>query len=105
MPKLEAFSIPGLDLFFNSLDHLPPHFHARRPGEWEVRVYFLQCGEALAYDVKWADKSRSRKGRRRRRKPPGAYGQALLEQVTIHRAALLREWETKVGSAREPIDE
>ena len=39
MPRLEAFSIPGLDLFFNSLDHLPPHFHARRRGEWEIRVY------------------------------------------------------------------
>jgi hypothetical protein len=38
VPRLDAFSVAGLELFFNSLDHLPPHFHARRPGEWEIRV-------------------------------------------------------------------
>lgn len=81
MPRLEAFSIPGLDLFFNSLDHLPPHFHARRPGEWEIRVYFLVSGPKLACDIKWS---------------------AL---VNGNRAQLFREWDAKVASGTAEIDE
>lgn len=54
MGKVESLTVNGLDLWFNSLDHLPPHFHARRPGEWEIRVYFLQCTDGhLEYDIKW----------------------------------------------------
>jgi len=51
---VDAFEIDGLDLWFNSSDHLPPHFHARKPGEWEVRVYILvTTAEELAYSFKW----------------------------------------------------
>lgn len=96
MPRLEAFSVPGLDLFFNSLDHLPPHFHARRPGEWEIRVYFLVSGSKLAYDLKW---SRKKSG------VPASIAEALNAAVNANRAQLLREWEAKVASRTEEIDE
>jgi uncharacterized protein DUF4160 len=96
MPRLEAFAIPGLDLFFNSLDHLPPHFHARRPGEWEIRVYFLVSGSKLAYEFKWS---------RKKRGVSAAMVDALKAAVTANRVQLLREWEAKVSSGAEGIDE
>ena len=41
MAIVRAFEIPGLTLWFWSNDHEPPHFHAKRRGEWEVKVHFL----------------------------------------------------------------
>ncbi len=41
MPIVESFQIAGCRCWFYSDDHRPAHFHARSPGEWEVRVYFL----------------------------------------------------------------
>ncbi|MBA2663238.1 MAG: DUF4160 domain-containing protein [Bradymonadaceae bacterium] len=38
MGKVDSFAIPGLELLFYSSDHPPPHFHVRKPGEWEIRV-------------------------------------------------------------------
>jgi hypothetical protein len=93
MPRLEAFSISGLDLFFNSLDHLPPHFHARRRGEWEIRVYFLLSGSKLAFDTKWSLKKGA---------VPASTSAALVSAVSAHRVSLLREWEAKVSSRVEP---
>lgn len=96
MPRLGAFSIPGLDLFFNSLDHLPPHFHARRPGEWEIRVYFLVSGPKLACDIKWSRKARGM---------PASTLQTLNALVNGNRAQLFREWDAKVASGTAEIDE
>jgi hypothetical protein len=42
VPKIDAFQIAGLDLWFNSADHQPPHFHAEWPDGGEVRVYLLR---------------------------------------------------------------
>ena len=54
MPPVDAISIPGLDLVFLSDDHWPPHFHAKRRGEWEIRVYIQTTTKAdLHYDLKW----------------------------------------------------
>jgi hypothetical protein len=36
VPKVDAFSVAGLVLRFYSNDHMPPHFHAEKPGRWEV---------------------------------------------------------------------
>ena len=88
MGKVNTFAIPGFDLWFNSSDHLPPHFHARKPDTWEIRVYFLLCTEtSMIYDVKWPphDSGPSRKDR-----------QPILNGVLENRTALLREWQTKV---------
>jgi len=45
---VQLFEIPGLKLWFWSADHEPPHFHAKRQGEWEVKVNFLlEPGEMI----------------------------------------------------------
>ncbi|MBI5488818.1 MAG: DUF4160 domain-containing protein [Deltaproteobacteria bacterium] len=88
MGKVSAFTLEGLDLWFNSSDHLPPHFHARKPGRWEVRVFLLLCADGhLAFEKRW---------------PPGRPGpraqerDAILRATLKHRAELLQEWEQKV---------
>ena len=85
MPKLSAFAIDGIDLWFWSNEHAPPHFHAARVDEWEVTVRFMLCTqEALDFKVEWGDKPRAKDLK------------ALLGAVLHHRDALLVEWETKV---------
>lgn len=85
MGKLDSFAITGLDCWFNSHDHLPHHFHARKPGEWEIRVFFLLCSETkLNYEVKWGDE------------PSKRYRREILDAVLSARVALLEEWEAKV---------
>lgn len=67
--KVDAVVLDGLDLWFNSSDHPPPHLHARRRGEWETRVYFLLCtDDELVFDCKWAKKNPSAKALARIRK-------------------------------------
>lgn len=89
MGSVDAVALEGLDLWFSSSDHLPPHFHAKRRGEWEIRVYFLLCtDDELVLDVKWA------------KKDPSAKVLARIRKVVVeHRAELLREWEHKVCRA------
>lgn len=83
--KVQAFSIEGLDLWFNSIDHRPPHFHARSPGRWEIRVYILECTKnQFKYEVKWG------------MIPIRRHREELREMVLAHRVALLEEWERKV---------
>jgi hypothetical protein len=84
--QVDAFAVQGVKLWFNSSDHLPPHLHAKRQGEWEIRVFFLECTEGnLAYQKKWG-----------RREPSHADRTAILSGVLGHRVALLEEWEQKV---------
>ncbi len=87
--KVEAFSIEGLDLWFNSIDHRPPHFHARSPGRWEIRVTILECTETqFKYEAKWGTN------------PIRRHREELREMVLEHRVALLEEWERKVHYVR-----
>jgi hypothetical protein len=86
--RVQAFSIPGLDCWFPSLDHDPPHFHVRRPGEWEIRVRIMTTTRGnLDWYPKW---------------PPGFGGptrslrKVLARLVVEHRVDLLQEWEEKV---------
>lgn len=86
MGRVDAFSVHGLQLWFNSSDHLPQHFHVKRRGEWEIRVFFLECTENhLAYEHKWG-----------RKKPSTNDRAAILAGVLEHQAVLLDEWERKV---------
>jgi hypothetical protein len=86
--RVHAFSIPGLDCWFPSLDHDPPHIHVRRPGEWEITVRIMTTTRAnLDWRPKW----------------PPAFGgptrslrKVLARLVVEHRVDLLREWERKV---------
>jgi len=85
MGKIDAIQIEGLRLWFNSSDHLPPHFHATKTGEWEIRIHFLRCYEGhLDFDIKWGSG------------PSGKTRSALLTLVIENRVALLSEWEHKV---------
>lgn len=86
MGKVDTFTIPGLRLWFNSSDHLPQHLHITKRGEWEIRVFFLECADGyLAHDQKWAVK-----------KPSSTDRDVILAAVLEHRVALLEEWERKV---------
>jgi len=77
-----------LDLWFNSEDHLPYHFHAKKPGWWEIRVPFLECTDSnLAFELKWLKKGRG---------PIGNEKKKILEAVLTHRPELLAEWDAKV---------
>lgn len=82
-------AVEGLDLYFNSSDHLPPHFHAERPGKWEVRVFFLAAQRDMV-EVKWARVQPSSRALRR-----------LCAAAAESRATLLVEWERKVRFAAE----
>jgi hypothetical protein len=71
-------------MWFWSHDHNPPHFHAKIEGAWEVQVFFLESTESM-FRLKW-----------KKRPFLSRYRKALLEQVMLHRAEILREWESKV---------
>lgn len=93
MGKVGVFTIAGLDLWFNSSDHLPPHFHATKVGHWEVRVFILST---TATTLAWELKVRLKGGG-----PSGPEQKALRAKVEAHRAALLQEWEDKVKPSEE----
>jgi hypothetical protein len=81
MATVGAFEIDGLKLWFWSEDHNPPHFHAKRSGEWEVKVRFLYEPSEMIEEV-WTKNKPSRK--------------ALKKLATLaeqHRVALLEQWE------------
>lgn len=86
MAKLECFTIDGIESWFFSNDHLPPHFHARRKGQWEVRVYFLESRTSEMFDVVWL------KGK----EVPRADTKLLEAMVTTYRVEILEGWEDKV---------
>jgi len=88
MPRVEVFDVPGLDPWFNSADHRPPHFHAELLGVWEVRVFFLRDPSEMI-ERKWGAMAK------------GAKLKELLTLATRRRAELLAEWERKV-SVRDP---
>lgn len=85
MGRVTCIRIEGLSLWFNSNDHLPPHVHVNRSGEWEIRIYFLRCTERrLDFDIKWGPG------------PSAKLQRELLNAVLKNRVALLLEWEQKV---------
>lgn len=85
MGKVDAFVVAGLQLWFNSEDHGPPHFHVGRPGEWEIRVFFLtSVAGHLEYELKWGTV------------PLRGFLRDLEQGVLQHRHTLLEEWNRKV---------
>ena len=85
MAKLKCFTIGGVHLWFWSNDHNPPHFHAKRNGKWEVRVYFMEESAVTMLDVKWGGKAFTKADKK-----------VIEEMVVAHRQEILEEWETKV---------
>lgn len=81
MATVRAFGFDGVKAWFWSNDHEPPHFHAKRRGEWEVKVHFLLDPSEMVEFV-WCEKAPSKK--------------VLKELVSCaeeHRAELLEQWE------------
>ncbi len=95
MAKVRAFDLPGYDAWFNSADHLPPHFHVEKPGEWQVKVMFWR-DRAEMFEIVWP-KNPKRKGG----KPRQAELVQIAEKVEAYRAELLQQWELDVN-ATEP---
>jgi hypothetical protein len=84
--RVEAFVLGGLELWFNSSDHEPPHIHVKRRGKWEIRVFFLFCtATRLEFNRKWGKKD-----------PTAKTQNEIRKAVVEHQAELLREWEQKV---------
>ncbi|MEI9942173.1 MAG: DUF4160 domain-containing protein [Pseudomonadota bacterium] len=83
MPRLDAFRVAGLDLWFNSADHKPPHFHAEKTDAWEVRVYFLRDPTEMV-EVIWGGE------------PKAADLKKLRTLAAAYRVQLFKEWEQKV---------
>lgn len=86
MATIEAFRIEHLKLWFWSNDHEPPHFHAKRAGEWEVKVHFL-LEPCEMIEVEWAKKN-----------VPGKVLKNLTALAEEHRTELLAQWEQIQGT-------
>ena len=82
MPKVACFEIPGLSCWFWSNDHDPPHFHAKKVGEWEIRVKFT---EDQMFESVWGEE------------PSGKLLRQLRKAVKDNRDDLLAEWEANVN--------
>jgi Domain of unknown function (DUF4160) len=78
--------VAGIELWFNSNDHLPPHFHAEKPHEWEVRVFFLREAREM-FEVVYTN---------RRGRPNKSDVREISQQAETHRAELLEQWERAV---------
>ncbi len=79
--------LQGLEISFYPNDHEPEHFHVRRQGEWEMKVYFRLCTtKHLEFEEKWKLKSTG---------PSKADKQKLREYVEQHRGHLEHEWTRK----------
>jgi hypothetical protein len=88
VPKVDALTVAGLELWFNSNDHRPPHFHAEKSGEWAVRIKFLESPDEMVEVIYSAKRNR----------PSRSDLKELTELAAANRVALLEEWETKVIS-------
>ncbi len=94
MPIVSAFAIEGLDIYFNSSDHRPAHFHVESAA-WHIRVYIDNSSKenGLLYDYKEPRYTAKHfQGIKRKQR------QHLLANVIKHKDALLREWQEKVSS-------
>jgi hypothetical protein len=85
MGKVSSFHLDGIDCWFWSQEHRPPHFHARKKECWEVQVYFLKTKNEMLVMVK------SLRGR-----ISSKDANALTNNAERYRAELLKEWEKKV---------
>lgn len=87
MGKLGCFLIEGIDCWFWSSDHRPPHFNARRRGEWEVRVFFMNRKSEMIEPGRGSGRI------------PRVHRKLLTDLAEQYREELLKEWEKKVKYA------
>jgi uncharacterized protein DUF4160 len=84
MARVKAFEIGGVRMTFPSGDHGPPHFHARRAGDWAARVFLLESPDRMIA-LQWG-------------KMEGNDRKAMIRGVEEHRDELLQEFEACQGS-------
>ncbi len=82
MATVQAFCIAGVKCWFWSRDHQPPHFHAKKDGQWEVKVRFLEPVTTMIEYESWSKRDLSRRERVQ-----------VCGNAESHRDELLREWE------------
>jgi len=92
VPKVDAFTVAGLVLRFYSNDHTPPHFHAEKPGRWEVRVRFRRDPAEMIEIIT-------------KKKPRASELKDLKRLAVLHRVALLAEWDAKVSITAPGADQ
>lgn len=85
MGKVDCFTIEGVTCWFWSQDHRPPHFHAKKRGQWHVRVWFLREETTMLEQMSELQGRISTHDRR-----------TLQRMAAGHRDELLGEWERKV---------
>jgi hypothetical protein len=85
MAKVACSSIEGVECWFYSQDHRPPHFHAKKGGQCHFRVWFLLRKAVMLERMPGPRKRISRQDRK-----------ALQHMAADYRAELLQEWERKV---------
>jgi hypothetical protein len=85
MGKVAAFTLAGIACWFYSQDHQPPHFHAKRTGQWHARVFFLEARGKMVERVRGPRGIMSAGDR-----------EALCDMAELYREELLTEWEQKV---------
>ena len=81
MATVTAFGIAGLKIWFWSNDHEPPHFHAKRSGEWEVTFKFMLDPSEMI-ELKWSKKT-----------PRKSVLKQLTSMAKKHRVELLEQWQ------------
>jgi hypothetical protein len=86
VPKVACFAVAGVELWFNSNDHLPPHFHAEKVREWQVRVFFIEGARGM-FEVVYSN---------RKNRPSKSDLKEIVQLTEAHRAELLAQWEVAV---------
>jgi hypothetical protein len=86
VPKVACFAVAGIRLWFNSNDHMPPHFHAEKVREWQVRVYFIEGARQMIEVVYSTRPNRPRK--------PDL--KAIVKKTQAHRHELYQQWQAVV---------
>ncbi|MEM9275251.1 MAG: DUF4160 domain-containing protein [Cyanobacteria bacterium P01_F01_bin.143] len=89
MGKVGGFNLDGLEAFFRSSDHRPPHFHIKKAGEWEIRVYIVTTTKSnLDYSFKFPKNNSKSINSKEQKK--------IINFVINNRGSLLLDWETQV---------
>lgn len=83
MATLKCIDIAGIRMWFPSNDHEPPHFHVKRPGAWEYRIFFLEDEPAM-FELKWTKTPKTVMSRRDR--------QQIAALVAANRGVIWQEW-------------
>jgi Domain of unknown function (DUF4160) len=84
MARVDCIDIPSLVCWSWSNDHDPPHFHAKREGEWEIKVNFLAAVGDM-FELQWGSA------------PNAKVLRQIAATAIVARATLLAEWQAKVN--------